>query len=85
MIQDLETDYLIFGAGAMGMAFADEIIHGSKTARVVIIDRRAKPGGHWNSAYRFVTLHQPALYYGVNSEPLEDNERDLASQVQILA
>lgn len=85
MIQDLETDYLILGAGAMGMAFADEIIHGSKTARVVMVDRRAKPGGHWNSAYRFVTLHQPALYYGVNSEPLGGTERDLVSQAQILA
>ena len=73
----LEADYLVVGAGAMGMAFADEILHTSKTARVVVVDRRAKPGGHWNSAYRFVTLHQPALYYGVNSEPLGEDERDL--------
>ncbi len=69
----------------MGMAFADEILHRSRTARVVVVDRRAKPGGHWNSAYRFVTLHQPALYYGVNSEPLGEDERDLVSQAQILA
>jgi len=82
---ELVADYLVLGAGAMGMAFADEILRTSKTARVVIVDRRAKPGGHWNSAYRFVTLHQPALYYGVNSEPLGDGERDLASQAQILA
>ncbi|MCR9095603.1 MAG: NAD(P)-binding protein [bacterium] len=81
----LEADYLVIGGGAMGIAFADEILHRSKTARVVVVERRAKPGGHWNSAYRFVTLHQPALYYGVNSEPLGEDERDLVSQAQILA
>lgn len=81
----LEADYLVVGGGAMGFAFADEILHQSKTARVVVVDRRAKPGGHWNDAYRFVTLHQPALYYGVNSEPLGEGERDLVSQAQILA
>jgi len=81
----LEADYLVVGGGATGMAFADEILHRSKTARVVVVERRAKPGGHWNSAYRFVTLHQPALYYGVNSEPLGEDERDLVSQAQILA
>ncbi len=81
----IEADYLVIGGGAMGFAFADEILHTSKTARVVVVERRAKPGGHWNSAYRFVTLHQPALYYGVNSEPLGEDERDLVSQAQILA
>ena len=81
----LDADYLVIGGGAMGIAFADEILHRSKTARVVVVERRAKPGGHWNSAYRFVTLHQPALYYGVNSEPLGEDERDLVSQAQILA
>ena len=81
----LEADYLVVGAGAMGMAFADEVLHATKSASVVVVDRRAKPGGHWNSAYRFVTLHQPALYYGVNSEALGEDERDLVSQAQILA
>ena len=81
----IEADYLVIGGGAMGFAFADEILHTSKDARVVVVDRRAKPGGHWNDAYRFVTLHQPALYYGVNSEPLGEDERDLVSQAQILA
>ena len=81
----IEADYLVIGGGAMGFAFADEILHTSKDARVVVVERRAKPGGHWNDAYRFVTLHQPALYYGVNSEPLGEDERDLVSQAQILA
>ena len=26
-----------------------------------------RPGGHWNDAYPFVRLHQPAAFYGVNS------------------
>lgn len=85
MSERLEADYLVVGGGAMGMAFADEILHGSKTARVVVVDRRAKPGGHWNDAYRFVTLHQPALFYGVNSRALGAGGRDLVSQAQILA
>ena len=79
----LETDYLVIGAGAMGMAFVDELIHSSKTTRVVLIDRRSKPGGHWQDAYDFVTLHQPALYYGVNSAKLEAGRHDLASKERI--
>ena len=46
-----ETDYLIIGAGAMGMAFADEIFSNQPKAKLTIVDRRAKPGGHWNDAY----------------------------------
>ena len=80
----LETDYLVVGAGAMGLAFADEIIHGSRDASVVLVDRRAKAGGHWNDAYPFVTLHQPALYYGVNSEKLGSGGGDLVSRAEIL-
>jgi hypothetical protein len=84
MNREIETDYLVVGAGAMGLAFADEIIHESRDARVVVVDRRAKPGGHWNDAYAFVTLHQPALFYGVNSEKLGSGGKDLVSKAQIL-
>ncbi len=80
-----DTDYLIVGAGAMGMAFADEILRGSKDARVLMVDRRAKSGGHWNDAYPFVSLHQPALFYGVNSRELGAGGEDLVSRAQILA
>lgn len=66
----LDTDYLILGAGATGMAFADVILSEDPAARVVIVDRRAVPGGHWNDAYPFVRLHQPAAYYGLSSTPL---------------
>jgi cation diffusion facilitator CzcD-associated flavoprotein CzcO len=45
----IETDYLIVGAGAAGMAFADALIADSD-ADVVLVDRRHRPGGHWNDA-----------------------------------
>src|SRR5512135_85488 len=65
----LETDYLVVGCGASGMAFADALIAASD-AHLVMVDRRHAPGGHWNDAYPFVRLHQPSLMYGVNSTPL---------------
>ena len=71
----LETDYLVIGAGAMGMAFADVILD-ETDATVVIVDRAGNPGGHWNDAYPFVRLHQPSAFYGVNSRPLGSDRID---------
>lgn len=65
----IATDYLIVGAGATSLAFADSVVTHS-TARVLIVDAHDAPGGHWNDAYPFVRLHQPAAYYGVDSLPL---------------
>jgi cation diffusion facilitator CzcD-associated flavoprotein CzcO len=65
----IETDYLVVGAGAAGMAFTDALISDSD-ADVVLVDRRHRPGGHWNNAYSFVRLHQPSAFYGVNSRVL---------------
>lgn len=79
-----ETDYLIIGAGAMGMAFADEIFTKRPKAKLTIVDRRATPGGHWNNAYPFVGLHQPAAFYGVNSLVLGNGSTDLSSKPEIL-
>jgi hypothetical protein len=45
-------------------------------ARIVIVDKHAMPGGHWNDAYGFVRLHQPSAYYGVGSRPLGSNRID---------
>jgi cation diffusion facilitator CzcD-associated flavoprotein CzcO len=72
-----ETDYLIVGAGAAGLAFADALIAASD-ADVVLVDRRHGPGGHWNDAYPFVRLHQPSAYYGVNSRVLGRDSIDSA-------
>jgi len=65
----LEADYLVIGSGAAGLAFTDSLI-AETDAQVVMVDRRAVPGGHWNDAYAFVRLHQPSGFYGVNSMPL---------------
>jgi hypothetical protein len=65
----LEADYLVVGSGAAGMAFTDSLIT-ETDSQVLMVDRRVEPGGHWNDAYPFVRLHQPSLYYGVNSMPL---------------
>ncbi len=81
----LETDYLIIGAGAMGMAFADTIFDEQPDARMILVDRRARPGGHWVDAYSYVALHQPAAFYGVNSAELGQGGEDLASGAEIQA
>ena len=72
----VETDYLVIGAGASAMAFADALIEVDREADLVIVDRRCAPGGHWNDAYPFVRLHQAAACYGVNSRPLGDDRID---------
>ena len=71
----LQADYLIVGSGAVGMAFADVLITESD-ASIIIVDRFAKPGGHWNVAYSFVTLHQPSAFYGVSSMELSKGRKD---------
>jgi hypothetical protein len=71
----IETDYLIVGAGATGMAFADSLLHETQ-ATMVMADRRHRPGGHWNDAYPFVRLHQPAATYGLPSRPLGSGQKD---------
>lgn len=75
MLRSVETDYLVVGAGATGMAFVDALIAESE-ANVVMVDRRSAPGGHWNDAYPFVRLHQPSATYGVNSANLGQDRID---------
>jgi len=71
----METDYLVVGSGAAGLAFADTLL-AETNAHITIVDRHAKPGGHWNDAYPFVALHQPSSFYGVNSLELGSGRRD---------
>ncbi|MEG1042912.1 MAG: FAD/NAD(P)-binding protein, partial [Pseudomonas sp.] len=59
----LATDYLVIGAGATAMAFVDTLLDESD-AHVLMVDRHAQPGGHWNDTYAFVRLHQPSAFYG---------------------
>ncbi len=75
----METDYLVIGAGASGLAFADTLV-AEADVEVTLIDRRSAPGGHWADAYPFVRLHTPSAYYGVNSFPLGGDRVDQAGE-----
>jgi hypothetical protein len=75
MGRTIEADYLVVGAGAMGLAFTDTLVSESN-ATVVVVDRNDQPGGHWTTAYPFVRLHQPSAYYGVNSRNLGSDTID---------
>lgn len=83
-ISTLVADYVILGAGAVGMAFADTLV-GESRASVIVVDRRAQPGGHWNDAYPFVRLHSPSATYGVDSLPLGNGHIDAIGLNQGLA
>ena len=74
-MQQLKTDYLVVGAGAMGMAFTDVLMTESDV-KIIIVDKHHQPGGHWNDAYPFVRLHQPSAFYGVKSKQLGENTID---------
>ena len=69
------TDYLVVGAGASGLAFADALV-AEGNAVVTVIDRGQAAGGHWLHAYPFVRLHTPSAYYGVNSLALGEDRID---------
>ena len=75
-------------------AFADTLLTESD-ASIIIVDQHQRPGGHWNLAYPFVTLHQPSAFYGVSSRELSKGRKDevglnkglgdLASGTEVLA
>ena len=69
----IDADYLVVGAGAMGMAFTDALT-GHGNARVALVDRRHSVSGHWLEAYSFVRLHQASAFYGVASTRLGDGQ-----------
>ncbi|HEV2798270.1 MAG TPA: pyridine nucleotide-disulfide oxidoreductase [Nocardioides sp.] len=71
MTRTLDVDYLVVGAGAMGMGFVDALVDHSD-ARVAIVDRRHAAGGHWLEDYPFVRLHQASTFYGVPSAVLAE-------------
>jgi hypothetical protein len=75
----VNTDYLVVGAGATGLAFVDALVT-EADVEVTVIDRRPAPGGHWLDAYPFVRLHTPSAYYGVNSLALGEDRVDQAGE-----
>jgi hypothetical protein len=90
---EIDTDYLIVGAGALGLSFADALLEYGG-GHITFVDQHVKPGGHWNVAYPFVKLHQPSATYGLNSMSFGDDQIDttgpnkgfykLASGTQVL-
>jgi NAD(P)-binding Rossmann-like domain len=72
----MDTDYLVVGAGASGLAFADTLLAEAPNVAVTLVDRRDAPGGHWQQVYPFVRLHTPSAFYGVNSTALGDDRID---------
>ena len=62
MCDEILTDYLIVGSGA-GMAFADTFLTESD-ADMVIVDRHAKLGGHWNVAYPRCACTSHQVFWG---------------------
>ena len=72
-MRSIETDYLVIGAGAMGMAVTDALTDHADV-HVTLVDRRPGPGGHWLDAYPFVRLHQASSFYGVASTPMGRGE-----------
>jgi hypothetical protein len=74
-MHEIETDYLVMGAGASGIAFVDALVNRADVD-VVMVDRRHRPGGHWVDAYPFVRLHQPSATYGVDSRELGSGRID---------
>src|SRR3712207_5418828 len=69
VVSTIQTDYLVVGAGAMGMAFTDALIDHADV-HVTLVDRRHSAGGNWQDAYPFLRLHQASLFYGVASTQL---------------
>lgn len=68
-MRTLEADYVVVGAGTMGLAFIDSLL-AEADVNIILLDRRNAVGGHWRDAYPFVRLHSPSALYGVGSTPL---------------
>jgi cation diffusion facilitator CzcD-associated flavoprotein CzcO len=58
-VKTIETDYLVVGAGAMGMAFTDTLV-AETDAHVVVVDRGHAPGGHWTRVLSSQPSKSPA-------------------------
>jgi len=73
MIKRLVCDYFIIGSGAAPLAFLDTLLTELPNKKLIVVDKKARPGGQWVDAYDFVHLHQPSIVYGITSKALEGN------------
>ena len=65
----IAADYIVVGAGASGISFADTIVSNSDFS-VAIVDVNSAPGGSWRYAHDFMQLDLPIDCAGVNSVPV---------------
>lgn len=61
-------DLVVVGAGIAGLnALHAASVYLPKSARVLLVDEKAKPGGMWTVAYDYVRLHQPHPLFTVGN------------------
>ena len=61
-------DLIVVGAGVAGLnALYAAAQYLPKTARVLLLDQKARAGGMWNVAYNYVRLHQPHPMFTVGN------------------
>lgn len=82
-MKHLVCDYLVIGSGAAALAFLDTIFVELPDKKVIIVDKKPRPGGHWVDDYDFVQLHQPSVVYGLASKQLEGNWLKLLSRFML--
>lgn len=57
-------DVVVMGAGIAGLnALAVASQYVGQQGRLLLVDRRARPGGMWNDTYDYVRLHQPHAFF----------------------
>ena len=66
----IQKTHLLGNSNFKHIKIYNSFLGNNENTEFIIVDKHAKPGGHWNDAYQFVTLHQPASNYGVNSKKL---------------
>jgi hypothetical protein len=68
--EEICCDLCILGAGIAGLnALFAATRHLWPQAKVVLVDRNARPGGMWGSTYSYVRLHQPHPMFTVGNIP----------------
>lgn len=61
-------DLVVIGAGAAGLnALFAATQYLPQSAQVLLIDKKSKPGGMWNTTYDYVRLHQPHSMFTVGN------------------
>ncbi|MGR8950245.1 MAG: potassium transporter, partial [Gammaproteobacteria bacterium] len=87
--KQVETcDLCVIGAGVAGLnALAVARDYLPKSARVILVDRRAHEGGMWLDTYDYVRLHQPHRMFTAGNIPWRKHRAPeyLADKIEVLA